>query len=84
MEKCRCIHIRFFEYKNVVVVLFYHQDGSITYYPILVEENNGEILLTPAEDFTVNSINDSNESGKYEFERRKNDAVKHFKYTGEY
>ena len=71
----------FFEYEDGVIVLLYHQDGSITYYPINVEENNGEILFTTAKSFTVNGMNDMNEYGQYEFERRKNDAVKHFKYS---
>ncbi|NLU51918.1 MAG: hypothetical protein GXX10_03515 [Clostridiaceae bacterium] len=68
----------FFEYENGAHAWLCRKDGLIINYPVHFDEMKGEIILIPGKGFTMSSIDQFNEFGRYQFEKDIQDAVRHF------
>lgn len=73
--------VDFYEYEVGTHAWLCRQDGSITDYPVMFEEKNGEINLQPCKGFTIDNKSQFNEFGRFQFDRDISDAVKHFKWN---
>lgn len=73
--------VNFYEYEMATHVWLCKKDGSITDYPVYLEENNGEFKVQTNKGYSVTNKDAFNKFGRFQFERDINDAAKHIKYN---
>lgn len=71
--------VDFYEYEMGTIAWICGQDGSITEYPVYFEEDNKGFKIQSNKGYTVKSVNEFNEFGRFLFERQISDTVRHFK-----
>ncbi len=71
--------VNFYEYEMATHVWLCKKDGSITDYPVYLEDNNGEFKVQTNKGYSVKNKDAFNKFGRFQFDRDINDAAKHLK-----
>lgn len=71
----------FYEYENGAHAWLIRQDGYIAAYPVAFEEKDGRFKVIGCKGYHMDSINNFNEFGRFQYDRDIKDAVRQFKYN---
>jgi hypothetical protein len=72
--------VDFYEYEGGTHAWICSQGGAIIDFPVIFEELNDEFKVQTLKGFTLNSKNEFNQFGRFQYDRDISDSVKHFRY----